>query len=126
MNLHDTGARPPQLLIPSDPLLGIDEKSSWDRSQSRLASLTGTDHHASVKLPLSTLTPWLPTFSLQFIDRALKDGPIRKKRLNKPLHLLYEQKQGVPEPAEFFSCRLSLYAHLFISIQFLIKNSRKK
>jgi hypothetical protein len=126
MNLYDTGARPPQLLIPLDPLLGIHQKSSGHGAKPRLAALTGTEYHASVKRPLRTFTPGLPTFSLQFIDRALKYGPIRKKRLNKPLHLLYEQKQRLSEPTEFFSCRLSLYAHLFISIQFLIKNSRKK
>jgi hypothetical protein len=113
-------------LIPSDLLLGIDEKSSWDRSQSRLPSLTGTHHHASMKLTLSTLAPGFAAFALELIDRPFDHRPIRKKGFDKPLHLLYDLEKGVPKPTEFFSCCLALYAHCYNNIQILMQNSRKK
>jgi len=146
MNLHHTGPSPPQLLIPFDPLLGIHKKPSWNCSQSRLASLTGTDHHASVKLSLGTFTPWLSAFALQFIDRPFDDRPIGKEGLNKPSHLIEELNQGAAKTREFsfccflieelnqgaaktreFSfCCFSLYAHIYISIQIITQKSRKK
>src|SRR5512137_2283560 len=95
MNLHHTRPSPPQLLIPSYPLLGIHKKPSWNCSQSRLASLTGTDHHASMKLPLGTFTPWLSAFALQFIDRPFDHRPIGEEGFHQRPHLLQELNQGV-------------------------------
>jgi hypothetical protein len=79
-----------------------------------------------VKLPLCTFTPWLTTLSLELIDSPLKDRPIRKEGFQKPLHLVKELKEGLPKPAEFFSCCPALYAHIYNSIQIMKQKARKK
>jgi hypothetical protein len=113
MNLHHTGTSLPQLLVPSDLLLGLYEKPGWDRSQLRFAFLTGTDNHAGVELALSALAAWLSTFSLELIDAAFQDRPIGKKGLDKPFHLVGELKKGLSKATEFFFCSVILHAHCY-------------
>jgi hypothetical protein len=117
MNLSQSGPSPPQLLIAFHPLLGIHKKPSWNGSQSRLASFTGTDHHASVKLPLRTFTPWLSTFALQLINGAFDHRPIGEEGFYKRSHFVQELNQGVAKAAEFFSGGFILYSHNVNSIQ---------
>jgi hypothetical protein len=111
VNLHHSGTSLPQLLVPSDLLLGLYQKPWWDRSQLRFAFLTGTDNHAGVELTLSALAAWLSTFSPKLIDAAFQYRPIRKERVDKPLHLVYELKKGLSKATEFFFCGVRLYAH---------------
>lgn len=111
LNLNYPGARLPQLLIASDPLLGLNQKSPWNRSQLCLALFTGTDNHASVKLASGTLTARLAAFSFEFIDGSFNYGLIRKEGLDKSLHLVKEVPQGLPESTEFFFGAFCLYAH---------------
>lgn len=114
------------MLVPSDLLLGLYEKSWWDRSQLRFAFLTGTDNHAGVELALSALAPWLSTFSLELIDGALQYRPIRKEGADKPFHLVYELKKGLSKATEIFFCRVILYAHYYYHIQILRQKVKKK
>jgi hypothetical protein len=79
-----------------------------------------------MKLPLSTLTPWLSAFALQLIDRAFDHRPIGEEGFNKPPHLVEELNQGVAKAAEFLLCGFALYAHNDSSIQIRTKKSRKK
>ena len=126
MNLHHTGPSPPQLLVPSDLLLGLYEKPWWDRSQLRLALLTGTDNHPGVELALSALAPRLSTFSLELIDGAFQYRPIGKERVNKPFHLVYELKKGLSQATEIFFRGVILYAHYCYRIQILGQKVKKK
>jgi len=126
LNLNYPGARLAQLLIAPDPLLGLDQKSPWDRSQFCLTLFTGTDHHAGVKLTLGTLTARLAAFSFEFIDGAFNDGAIGKEGLDKPLHLVYELKKGLAQPTEVFFGAFSLYAHSYNHIQYTHPKCKKK
>ena len=126
MNLHHTDASLPQLLVPSDLLLGLYEEPGWNRSQLRFAFLTGTDNHAGVKLTLSALAAGLSTFSLELIDAAFQYRPIREEGVDKPLHLVYELKKGLSKATEFFSCGVILNAHYYYRIQILGQKVNKK
>lgn len=113
-------------MIAFDLAFDLKKRAAGNNPQPRPASLAGTQDHAAVELTLAALASGFSALAFELIDGSFDHRLIGEERPDEVSYLVGEIAERLAKPRELLPLSLTLYAHIYISIQILSKNAIKK